>query len=416
MHVLRTFSAVSFAFAFAAGGPAFAAPDQGKVAPKSLPERVEDLEAQVQALTATLEAQAGAIAVLSSENKAFTVEIAGHGVKLQAQKEQAEADAARISALEKLTEKMHRVDIQGVDTILLTQTNLQLVNYDLPTYLQIVETGWPAPPVADGHANLIVGCNLRDEWNQGRTFGSHNLVVGDYNRYEGFEGIVAGYWNGIAGDGSVAIGGRWNTATGNYSSAVGGRWNEASAKYASNFGGDKASVDGVCASNLGGYWNIADGQDATTLGGFWNQASGLRSVAAGGNTNVVTGAYSVNVGGLKNHMDGICGVGLGGENNFGTGLHPAYLNAWKTTVSGEFTTAVATSGLTLETAYDVAIGGLLDLIDPKGLRRLFYFDGATVSLATGDGTRDLSGTGLVVKDPEKTTDDPATEAGKVGTY
>jgi len=93
-----------------------------------------------------------------------------------------------------------------------------------------------------GLGNLIVGYNEhhpRPAPGGGeRRTGSHNLVVGRYHSYSSFGGFVAGDNNWIAGANATITGGQHNWAFGKYSSVCGGHVNMASGKYSSVSGGE----------------------------------------------------------------------------------------------------------------------------------------------------------------------------------
>jgi hypothetical protein len=98
-----------------------------------------------------------------------------------------------------------------------------------------------------GLGNLIVGYNerypVRGLPSEFRT-GSHNLVVGRYHSYSSFAGFVAGDSNWIIGANATVTGGQSNWASGKYSSVSGGNRNEASGFLASVSGGqDRVAPD-----------------------------------------------------------------------------------------------------------------------------------------------------------------------------
>ena len=114
--------------------------------------------------------------------------------------------------------------------------------------------------------------------------GSHNLVIGRWNRFRQytFGGIVAGEVNTISGEACSITGGVWNEVLGYYGSVSGGyrnrAWERASsvsggelnialAPYATVSGGDNNVARGTASSILGGMSNSTDGSFAVTLGG-----------------------------------------------------------------------------------------------------------------------------------------------------
>jgi hypothetical protein len=106
------------------------------------------------------------------------------------------------------------------------------------------ETGvsdYPNCEILTGLGNLIVGYNRRrlsrgQEPDEFRT-GSHNLVVGEFHSYTSFAGFVAGRRNRITGAEASVTGGHFNTASGHLSTVTGGNGNMASGNAASVSGG-----------------------------------------------------------------------------------------------------------------------------------------------------------------------------------
>ena len=85
----------------------------------------------------------------------------------------------------------------------------------------------------DGLGNLIIGYNELRSPNQDIRTGSHNLIIGDFQNYSSFGGLVAGYYNTVSGQYASISGGYtvldsirngWaagNTNTGLFSSSDG---------------------------------------------------------------------------------------------------------------------------------------------------------------------------------------------------
>jgi hypothetical protein len=118
-----------------------------------------------------------------------------------------------------------------------------------------------------GLGNLILGYDEGSP-SPGDRSGSHNLVVGRYQRFTqtAFGGLVAGEANTVSRMGASVSGGSGNTASGFFASVTGGFRNTAS-----NFN----------ASVSGGQVNTASGRGASVGGGFRNTASGLFTVVIG---------------------------------------------------------------------------------------------------------------------------------------
>jgi hypothetical protein len=218
--------------------------------------------------------------------------------------EQLKAQVAQLTAL------LANVSRDGND-ITFSGVNVHIVN----------GTGLTAG-TANGLGNLIVGYNeLRNDGTDART-GFHNVVIGRYNNYTTYVGLVAGRWNSASGPYSSVSGGEHNTASGHYSSVSGGRYNVASGDYSfvggggsdyephgnkafanysavlgghANETGDRYRTDhtiGEHSSITGGFYNTASGEAASVSGGNANDASDYAASVSGGQTNIASGAYS----------------------------------------------------------------------------------------------------------------------------
>ncbi|HWR88240.1 MAG TPA: hypothetical protein VN277_07465 [Acidiferrobacterales bacterium] len=208
-----------------------------------------------------------------------------------------QAAEARIAAIEgntilQLDGKLLRVvDDSGYVTARFEGVNVQIVN------------GQGATNSINGVGNLILGYNqiapppegpvvfcsngqyARQDECEANGFiftnslktGSHNLVVGDYNNYSQYAGIVAGRSNTINGIRAVVLGGHENIASGGGSAILGGESNRAR--------GEGGSVSG-------GFQNVASGEFFSSVsGGSTNTASGNYSSVLGGNRQEATTIY-----------------------------------------------------------------------------------------------------------------------------
>jgi len=119
----------------------------------------------------------------------------------------------------------------------------------------------PKAAVTNSLGNLIIGYNV-----EGGGTGSHNLILGDFNNYTSYGGMVAGFNNTISGDYATVTGGAQNHASGSMSSVSGGLSNQAT---------------GVQSWATGGQ-NLASGDVSTVGGGVNNVASGYVSTVSGG--------------------------------------------------------------------------------------------------------------------------------------
>jgi hypothetical protein len=132
--------------------------------------------------------------------------------------------------------------------------------------------GWPCPSsqtgcVSRNHlGNLIVGYNELPPSPPAVRGGMHNLVVGSEHSYGGAGGFVAGRHNRIGNLGASVTGGIHNRAGGLYSSVSGGAENLA---------------DGAAASVSGGFRNVASGPKSSVSGGEEREAPDEFNWAAG---------------------------------------------------------------------------------------------------------------------------------------
>jgi hypothetical protein len=258
----------------------------------------------------------------------------------------------RIVQLETLLANVARVIVDGHDTIRLSGVNVQ-----------IVDGSGNTSGTVNGLGNLIVGYNeLRGSGNV-RT-GSHNIVVGTYQNYSSYGGLVAGYRNTVSAGYASVSGGADNTANGSNASVSGGLNNTASAYCGSVSGGDNNIASGRAAGVSGGRYNEASGDYSFVGGGGYtgasdgNEAFGHYSAILGGRSNIAgdpdltdhTFAQSATVsGGQLNIASGSRSTVSGGFNNTAT--------AWGASVSGgEYNTASGLNASVSGGRYNVASG------------------------------------------------------------
>jgi hypothetical protein len=203
--------------------------------------------------------------------------------------------------------------------------------------------------VVNGVGNLIVGYN--EEGNPFQPFrtGSHNLIVGHGNSYDGYgcvlagrdhysdavyTGTLGGWRNRPRGNYATVTGGRNNVASGQESSIAGGSGNFASAQFAAVLGGASCAATGVNATVSGGNSNTAGGPWSSVSGGQQNQANGDASSVSGGaqnqaswsftsilggNLNLATDSHATVGGGNQNQADGLWSVVSGGNGRIASG-------------------------------------------------------------------------------------------------
>lgn len=161
------------------------------------------LEARVATLETTLAVQCQEIADLQT---ALAVEAAA----------QAAADSALVGDVSDLQGKLVFVDVDGTD-MFITGANLHIRNGTTHTF------------IANGVGNLIVGYNEDRPFGPNVRTGSHNVVVGAWNNFSSYGGLVVGSFNTISGSFASVSGGHNNVASGVSASVSGGRVNHASA-------------------------------------------------------------------------------------------------------------------------------------------------------------------------------------------
>lgn len=150
----------------------------------------------------------------------------------------------------------------------------------------------------NGLGNLIIGYNELRGGNDNRS-GSHNLILGSYNNYRSYGGLVAGSSNEISGVYATVSGGNANIASNSSSSVSGGSGNTASAAFSSVSGGVANIASGYQSSVSGGRLNIASSYFSSVSGGKSNTASGWSSSVSGGRSNIASGEESSVSGGIS---------------------------------------------------------------------------------------------------------------------
>ncbi|MCP4921941.1 MAG: hypothetical protein GY913_33995 [Proteobacteria bacterium] len=150
----------------------------------------------------------------------------------------------------------------------------------------------------NGLGNLIVGYD-EDDGSDTKT-GSHNLVMGVYQGYSSYGGLVHGHNNELTGEDCAAVGTLDSLCSGEVSAVFGGEGHEA--------GGTGTAI-------LGGYYNTADNNYNVVAGGTTNAAEAWAGAVFGGYQNDATGEWisdPVVVGGRANEASHTRSVILGG--------------------------------------------------------------------------------------------------------
>ena len=181
---------------------------------------------------------------------------------------QGQVEALQASVIPGLSD---HVSVVNDETVLFSEVNLQVVN------------GQGTTSSVNGLGNLIVGYNESDSLTTERG-GSHNLVMGRWNQYNAYSGIVHGLRNTVMNHESAAIAGSNNVVSGVRSAVLGGDQNTASGNKVVAIGGLENEAKGSVTSILGGSSNVTDGTASVILGGAANQTLGSRTAVVGGGT------------------------------------------------------------------------------------------------------------------------------------
>ncbi|RLA48979.1 MAG: hypothetical protein DRQ98_14295, partial [Gammaproteobacteria bacterium] len=166
----------------------------------------------------------------------------------------------------------------------------------------------------DGTGNLIIGYN---ETSNGVTKGgSHNLVLGRFNSYDSYGGLVSGVLNHLTdADATALSGGELTVSAG--SAAIGGYGNTITASGSTTIGGQGNSITDTGSKSVlvGGNGNVSSNQYGITVGGLNNIASGLLSMVIGGSDNTSPGRFAAVFGGKTNISSGESSTTIGGQSN-----------------------------------------------------------------------------------------------------
>jgi hypothetical protein len=221
----------------------------------------------------------------------------------------------------------------AANEVVITGANLRIVN------------GLGATDTTNGLGNLIVGYNeLRDGDTNTRT-GSHNVVVGKFNNFSSFGGVVVGFLNEISGTFASVSGGSGNIASGTFASVSGGANNT-------------ASGPGAASSVSGGLQNTASGNQSSVSGGHLNTARSSSATVSGGNFNTASDRFASVTGGDRNTASGGFSSVNGGENNTASGQFSSVSGGENNTASGQFSSVSGGSNRTAPGTDDWAAGPL----------------------------------------------------------
>lgn len=254
---------------------------------------IADLETLVTSQTAVITALETQVANLQAEVDGFSSDLAD----LQ----------GRVSTVEDVTTPMTLTTIDGYPSIVVEGVNIHLRN------------GLGGTNTDNGLGNLVLGYNesRADPADNIRT-GSHIVVTGREQNYEGSAGFLGGYQNTLNADYGSILSGFSNENYGLGSAVVGGLFNIAGHPNDPNESFYSVVVSGYNNLGLGRGAGILAGQNNVTRGlysaivsGTSNQTSGTRSCIVSGFSNVANGRNSVIVGG------GISTTGVFGDTGLG---------------------------------------------------------------------------------------------------
>jgi hypothetical protein len=151
-----------------------------------------------------------------------------------------------------------------------------------------IDDGTGATSSASGLGNLTIGYNELVGVGDTRT-GSHNLILGMWNSYSSYGGIVAGIQNRISAPFASVTGGYAGTAGGYAASVSGGNGNVAAYYFTSVSGGKQNMAGGYAASVSGGNANKATGFYASVSGGATRTQSVTYGWSAGSESGTAVG-------------------------------------------------------------------------------------------------------------------------------
>ena len=150
--------------------------------------------------------------------------------------------------------------------------------------LQITDGSGNTAGSLNGLGNLFIGYN--EQRSSDEQTGSHNLVLGSWQTFTSYGGLVAGFGNRVTGPNASALGSS-NTASGARATVSGGSGNTAAIANSSVSGGNSNTASGVGASVSGGIGNTAESFYASVSGGRFNAALGRFSSILGGSGRTV---------------------------------------------------------------------------------------------------------------------------------
>ena len=232
----------------------------------------------------TLYSQTGVDERLAAiESRLAAVEVENASLRSQVQ-----AQETRLANLESLLVHFSR----SGNEITISGANLNIVN------------GMGNTETTNSLGNLVIGYNeLRGPGYTDTRTGSHMLVIGKWNNFSSFGGIVTGSYNETTARYASIISGFRSIVSGNWSTVTGGAENVASRDFAAVSGGLQNEASGFASWVGGGAQNRAISDYSTVTGGELNVA-GERASVSGGYSNTASGIYSSISGGQEHTATG----------------------------------------------------------------------------------------------------------------
>jgi hypothetical protein len=236
----------------------------------------------------------------------------------------------------------------GPDDVTITGANLRIVN------------GLGDTETTNGLGNLIVGYNepRPPVFGPDNRTGSHNVVVGKFDNFSSFGGLVVGFDNEISGRFSSVSGGGFSVASGDNSSVNGGASNTASGDFSSISGGGGNTASGRFSWVSGGFQNTASGENSSASGGESNKAVDLSATVSGGVRNTASGQVSSVSGGFDNTASERFASVSGGGRNTASGPGSSVSGGFGNTGSGDLSSVSGGSDRTAPGLFNWAAGPL----------------------------------------------------------
>ncbi|MCF6364007.1 MAG: hypothetical protein L3J88_11825 [Gammaproteobacteria bacterium] len=262
------------------------------------------------------------------------------------------------------------MDASGYATVRFSGVNVQVVN-------------GAAQAKPNGVGNLIVGynnartgtvlvcsdgqytdqsnCEMNGEiWANSHKSGSHNLVVGEFNSYSQYGGLVVGIGNVINRSYASVSGGYGNIASGYGSSVSGGVGNKASGRATSVSSGASNIAKGGASSVSGGLGNTVSGMGSSISAGDESVASGYVSSVSGGGGHISSGYGSSISGGRYSVASGDSSSVSGGGGHSANGDGSSVSGGFGNTAGGEASSVSGGNIRAVSGEYDWSAGALFE--------------------------------------------------------